>query len=181
MPNWTRNVVEFSHADPAMMERLAKTEGGNLFTEFFPCPVELIETNAQAGTNEKEKANFEKYGYSSWYDWQVANWGTKWDVTPENIDYGSDNNLTMSFDSAWSPPLEGYAKFEELGFAVKAYYYEEGMQFAGIYLNGEDEYYSNWENSDDAEAMLPTELDEMFAISENLRMDENDNNDEEEF
>tara|TARA_B100000214_G_scaffold176253_1_gene126703 strand:- start:21894 stop:22730 length:837 start_codon:yes stop_codon:yes gene_type:complete len=34
--------------------------------------------------HEKEgilyKKNMKEHGYASWYEWQIANWGTKWDV-----------------------------------------------------------------------------------------------------
>ena len=49
---------------------------------------------------------------------------------------------------------------------MRAYYYEGGMCFAGIYDNGSDECYSDWGDSQGAKDTLPQELDEFFAISE---------------
>ena len=87
MPNWCYNTATFSHEDPAMIERLAKAaDNDKVLQEFIPCPQELLETtagrligNAQVYLEEKEKSNLDKYGYKCWYDWCVANWGTKWD------------------------------------------------------------------------------------------------------
>jgi hypothetical protein len=57
-----------------------------------------------------------------------------------------------------------------LGFTIKAYYHEGGMQFAGIWEDGTDNYYEGWGDSKGAEAALPKDLDEQFAISENQAM-----------
>jgi hypothetical protein len=54
-----------------------------------------------------------KFIGDNWYDWNVRNWGTKWDVAvsdddsyPETelIEEWSDR-LIYSFNTAWSPPL----------------------------------------------------------------------------
>jgi hypothetical protein len=46
-------------------------------------------------------------------------------------------------------------------------YYESGMAFAGIYDNGDDDYYEfSGQNSSEVADMLPTELDSEFGISE---------------
>jgi hypothetical protein len=60
-------------------------------------------------------------------------------------------------------------KFIELGFEVKLYYYEPGMQFAGIFEDGYDDYYEygNMSSMDIIEE-LPQELDEMFGISDEV-------------
>ena len=55
---------------------------------------------------------------NNWYDWNVRNWGTKWDVASTDeeiysetslIDEGIDDNqkyfLVYRFDTAWSPPI----------------------------------------------------------------------------
>lgn len=40
-----------------------------------------------------------------WYDWNINNWGTKWDAYNTYIeDYGS--SVSMSFQTAWAPPVE---------------------------------------------------------------------------
>src|SRR5271155_1321112 len=58
---------------------------------------------------DRYKANFDKYGYTYWYDWRLDQWGTKWNVDdPVVSDEG--NALTITFDTAWSPPLPIFEK-----------------------------------------------------------------------
>jgi hypothetical protein len=102
------------------------------------------------------------------YNWCVANWGTKWDVGGDNgYTRPNPNTLKISFDSAWAPPLEAYRAMEELGFEVKAMYYEPGMAFAGLYEDGFDDYYEYSDmNATEVADTLPVELDEEFGISD---------------
>lgn len=72
-----------------------------------------------------------------WYDWNIENWGTKWDLTmviaPDKI---TDTNTKINyiFDTAWSPSLpvtqEMSKQYPDLLFVHK--YKEPGMQIAGI-------------------------------------------------
>lgn len=45
--------------------------------------------------------NIRKYGYSTWYEWRIANWGTKWNSHSVYI----INNNEIEFDTAWSCPV----------------------------------------------------------------------------
>jgi hypothetical protein len=130
----------------------------------------------------QQKANVEKYGYSTWYDYCVGEWGTKWDTGEQgNTDISPDGRiLHTGFDTAWSPPIAAYEKLLELGFRVKAMYFEPGMGFAGIWEDGIDDCYSDWGDSNGAKATLPTELDDCFGISESQAEYEAENEDEEE-
>jgi hypothetical protein len=185
MPNWCNNTVELSHENPEMMARAVKSfNDGSFLNEFVPVPADLNITagresdeNAQKALEEKEKANLEKYGYANWYDYCVNEWGTKWDIEPyEPVSLQEDGRLTMSFDSAWSPPTQAYEKLVDLGFSVRAYYYESGMGFCGIWDEGFDDYYEiGGETADEVAEMLPEVLDEMFCISENIREWEEEN------
>jgi len=161
MPNWCNNNIELSHPDKAMVERAAKAfADGTLLNEFIPLPKELEDTTAPA--RESDEALVAKYGYSDWYSWCVNNWGTKWDI----------------FDSPWGPPIQAYEKLEALGFEVRAYYYEPGMGFTGMY-EGADEYYDySGMSADEAEDMLPETLNEMYGITENMREWEEENEEE---
>lgn len=182
MPNWCQNVVTLGHADAAMIQRVVKGyTGKGIMQGFHPCPQELIDTMAGsygAGTPEqaqleaRERANIEAYGAKNWYDWCVANWGTKWDITSDGNGepaVGDDGlSVQFSFDSAWSPPVGFYGKMEELGFTVDAFYYEGGMGFCGRYSEGDDDYHEIKGNSDWVDANIPQEINDMFAISENM-------------
>jgi hypothetical protein len=81
-----------------------------------------------------------------WYNWCVNNWGTKWDIGSDNGEVRGlnptivDNEATMSFDSAWSPPIGLYEELDRLGFMVDATYFEPGMCFCGIWHDGDDLY-----------------------------------------
>ena len=181
MPNWCNNTLELTHEDPAMIERAsAAMKRGEFLHEFIPVPKELSEATANFTTNEALVA---KYGYSSWYDFCVANWGTKWDVGGD--DYGTptiteDGKMIAGFDSAWSPPITAMERLVEMGFNVKLYYYEPGMCFAGIWEDGVDDCYSDWGDSENAKNTLPQELDEMFCISESMAEWEAENAEDEE-
>jgi hypothetical protein len=173
MPNWCANVVKISHNDSVMMDRMIESfQKGKLLQEFIPCPKSLLKTVAgklsdkrkQRRLERTEKRNKQRYGFTNWYDWRLANWGTKWDIEGIYLEDNGDGTISLSFDSAWSPPVEAYNTLYDMGFDIKAYYYEPGVGFAGIWEDGDDSSYDVL-SPDDAE-LLPPELDEMFAISE---------------
>ncbi len=185
MPNWCNNSVEIYHADPAMIERVRKGfNDGGLLSELLPCPQELTETvsgsmgeDKRAEHEAQQAANVEKYGYANWYDFCVNEWGTKWDVGADgNPAQDIPGGLMLGFESAWSPPIGAYEKLTDLGFTIRAMYYEPGMAFAGIWEDGQDDYYEygGLDSAGIAEA-LPVELDEAFGISESAAEWEEEN------
>lgn len=174
MPNWCNNHAILTHKDSTLIDKIANETEGVLQT-LIPCPEELNdnELTTSYGDEEKQKvveakkaAMMAKYGYSSWYDWNIANWGTKWDLCEVTKTRVNENTIQLSFDTAWSPPVEAYDVLTGMGFEITAYYHEPGMCFAGIYEDGIDDCYSDWGDSQGARDTLPKELDEMFAISE---------------
>lgn len=176
MPNWCNNSVEIYHADPVMIERVRKGfNDGGLLSELLPCPQELTETvsgsmgeDKRAEHEAQQAANVEKYGYANWYDFCVNEWGTKWDVGADgNPAQDIPGGLMLGFESAWSPPIGAYEKLTEMGFRIRAMYYEPGMAFAGIWEEGSDDYY-DYGGLDSAGIAdtLPVELDEAFGISD---------------
>ena len=189
MPNWCNNSVEIYHSDPAMIERVRKGfNDGGLFSELIPCPQELTDTvsgsmgeDKRAEHEAQQAANVEKYGYPNWYDFCVNEWGTKWDVGADgNPAQDIPGGLMLGFDSAWSPPIGAYEKLTDLGFRIRAMYYEPGMAFAGVWEEGHDDYY-DYGGLDSAGIAdtLPVELDEAFGISESAAEWEAENAEEE--
>lgn len=72
-------------------------------------------------------------GLDDWYDWCIANWSTKWGDCETVITYMGSDELTISFESAWSPPIVGLVKVSEkfptLKFSFS--FMEPGMGFVG--------------------------------------------------
>ena len=192
MPNWCNNTLELQHEDPAMIERAKRAFAeGKLLNEFCPVPesLHIVAGRVGADSDEAQKQleadtarNLELHGYGNWYDYCVNEWGTKWDVGGNDYNepqQDSPNKITMSFDSAWAPPCAAMEKFMDLGFSVRLYYYEPGMCFAGIWEDGSDDFYEiGGMNSDQVAEELPSELDEMFCISETIAEYEEEENQE---
>lgn len=179
MPNWCSNTLTLRHQDPAMIIRAQKAfEESRLLDEFIPVPADLTDTvsgslgdaEAQQALEERQARNKAQYGYTTWYDFCRSEWGTKWDVGGGDISDQGPNHITVYFDSAWAPPVEAYNKLVgALDFEVEAMYYESGMNFCGIYLNGDDDYFElDSMSAEEVRSYIPEELDHEFGISDTI-------------
>jgi hypothetical protein len=79
-------------------------------------------------------SNIDTYGFKTWYQWSIPNWGTKWNAYDIEV---SEN--TVSFDTAWNSPkpvLAAWISKFNLDCVVKAF--DEGHNFWFIkrYVNG---------------------------------------------
>ena len=191
MPNWCSNTLTISHKDKTMMKRVVRGYNRNgLLREFIPIPKELTDTISgtvgskesyeQRLLEEKQKLNREFFGYTDWYSFCVGEWGTKWDIghgdgyeklTLKDI---KNNTVRIGFDSAWSPPIEAYQKLYDMGFSIRAMFYEGGCCFCGIWEDGEEESYDIKGNSKWVKKNIPSEIDEEFSISFSMAEWENE-------
>jgi hypothetical protein len=147
MPNWVYNslAIEAVEADPEQITKLV-SQLNQPFTrqhdQWNPATqqMELSDTtytnpifafwNIVAPTNIEaynKQADFSlpmeeqlKFKGENWYDWNVTNWGTKWDVAvsdnteyPETSMEQTDKSVIYSFNTAWSPPLPAIMTLSE--------------------------------------------------------------------
>ena len=75
----------------------------------------------------------ENYDNGGWYDANLSFWGTKWDISYDEVNFNfDDKSISFSGDTAWSPPIE-FAKelARTYGVDVELQYSESGNDFAG--------------------------------------------------
>ncbi len=165
MPNWCNNSITV-RSDAESIDKFEKfldeSNGKNWFDFVLPCPEELKNQEASF-SNTPNQELIEKYGHSDWYSWSLENWGCKWNCDAQDWDRDNDS-ITFWFDSPWGPPLNLYEEMENQGFAVEAYFHEEGMAFVGKYSDGNSEEYeySDLESLDE----IPEEIVEYWGIRE---------------
>lgn len=161
MPNWCANSLKLIATTAESEKKLAEIvqelarakaagESAELFNLIKPVPQALIDTVAgyrghgtpeQAALEAAEQENLKTYGYKNWYDYCIAEWGTKWDArtSDEDVPYIIDGNqVTIFFDTAWAPPMQIYYALEEMGFKLEATYIEQGIGYIGYYADGVD-------------------------------------------
>jgi hypothetical protein len=181
-----------------MMRRVVKGYNrGRLLNEFIPVPPELSDGSmswerilkmkkenrsddyARELDKYREELNKKYFGYAGWYEFCNNEWGTKWDVgydsalgehlTPDC----AREMITVQFDSAWSPPVEAYQKLSDMGFSIRAYFFEGGMMYCGSWIDGEYRYFdieeckSNWVKEN-----IPSDIDDYMGISDCMELDE---------
>lgn len=166
MPNWVTNRLYVSGEGVSLEDLTAN--GGFTFNKFVPMPAELKDVSAFGDLEElvsvyikgllgDEKA-FEtipdncmdnvklahfcltNYGYTDWYNWRIANWGTKWDLSNpimSNEICEDEKGKYIEFDTAWSTPEDFFAtlskKYPKAEFFIK-YADEDWGRNAGAYL-----------------------------------------------
>ncbi|BCU97011.1 MAG: hypothetical protein CM15mV14_1460 [uncultured marine virus] len=71
---------------------------------------------------------------SRWYDWNIANWDTKWDIAGSvEIEEEDSEIVEINFSTAWSPPEAICSKLREMfpDLSFSWFYDEPGMELAG--------------------------------------------------
>lgn len=88
----------------------------------------------------------EECGYPTWYEWAVANWGTKWGAYDYALVSVEPGRLVCRFDTAWSVPepifTEMARRYPDLTFVIDSFdegwnFAEHGEGVAGVYV-GQD-------------------------------------------
>jgi hypothetical protein len=197
MPNWCDNVVTIA-GDKVKIAEILKTISDREASRKFDVPGFLgycvpepdysttpvarafPEIAARHANSEEEMEtalkNEPTIRKDSWYNWRLQNWGTKWEVDDISISQASDTCISLSFMSAWSPPIDALDKLlEQDGIdSIVAHYYEPGNNFTGVYNNGENIEMNlsalteeDFENND-----LIIELNEIFGIRDDASSEE---------
>lgn len=150
MPNWCSNHITIRGGNCEQIQEIANAmREGRFLNSIIPIP--------------KEQEN-------DWWNFCVNNWGTKWEVECHDV-LVEDEGMQVStyFDSAWAPPTGVAEALYQRGLEVTLYYHEGGMAFCGKWEDGVDDYHEyDGETSDTVRAAIGDELDDFFAISENM-------------
>jgi len=149
MPNHTDNRVILSHADSQKIDdiyNVMNTDDASLLQHIIPMNESLLDGG-------------------DWYDWRLDNWGTKWDIYETQCNRIDANTLSMTFYTAWSPPIPVFDKLTDMGYEINARYLDEGWMYVGEYVDGDD-----W-STDDIESIseVRPELADEFDISEMMQ------------
>ena len=149
MPNHTDNRVILSHADSQKIDdiyNVMNTDDASLLQHIIPMNEALLDGG-------------------DWYEWRLDNWGTKWDIYETHCNRIDANTLSMTFYTAWSPPIPVYDKLTDMGYEIDAKYLDEGWMYVGEYVDGDD-----W-STDDIESIseVRPELADEFDISEMMQ------------
>lgn len=142
MPNWCANNLEITGDNKTLVEFVSAVldtdpksgDTYSILSNLVPCPEELLGTTSTLGSESTQQAaNLKKYGYKDWYDWSVANWGTKWPESETALTRQENKCAGFSFLTAWSPPIEAFKTISAMypGLVFVLSYQGEGFDYVG--------------------------------------------------
>jgi hypothetical protein len=126
MPNWCSNSIVITGDEDKIKkinEVLSSMDKTTTIAGIF-----------EALVGRDENITEEQYQNGGWYQHNIDRYGCKWDVSHENavISTDSDDCITMSPETAWSPPKEFCILLaEQYGVDVTLEYSEPGCNFSG--------------------------------------------------
>ena len=137
-PHSAITVAGYKKWDSERFQHILSVLGKSSFFKEESCGSNEAPNLKSVQEGEKYISNLEKYGYDTWYNWCVHNWGTKWNSYAYSR-YAFDKSV-ISFSTAWSAPFPVFEKLlqdnPDMSFMV--YYADEDMGFnLGIYRYGQ--------------------------------------------
>jgi len=152
MPNWCHNRVSFYSDNKQHIAKLWSIfESETPFNEIVPSPDWKTTPNDKGELpvkremkNRDGRVIYTTYDFPDgknddrWYDWNLANWGCKWEVSDVECDHFEDNSFECEFETPWSPPEQIFYALREMfeDVEISWFFDEPGMQVAG-YLNNQ--------------------------------------------
>lgn len=135
MPNWVECELIINSKDKIALEDFAKKTKNEKENS-------LLSFNSLVPIPKEQEEN--------WYHWNVINWGTKWDLIPEETQKYKTNKRTYKyyFDTAWAPPIKWLEKVGELYPTIKfkLKYDEPGAGFKGIAISANGKFEDNYKS-----------------------------------
>ena len=170
MPNWVSNSISITAESKAELDALLEKAKGadSKITEeerefhfgafVHPSDEELpyylgnvedeLPEEYESWTPEEKLTYKLQFRGNNWYDWNVRNWGTKWDACDTYVGRTDDLSASVSFQTAWSPPEPIFRalaeQFPNLKFDIS---YEEEQGWGGELTaeNGELTLVEEWD------------------------------------
>jgi len=148
MPNWCENRVIFEAEEDILDQIEEAAENGFLLTFCKPRP--------KSETGQVT-------------EWNIRNWGTKWEVGKGEIGINRSGarHLSLYFDTAWAPPNEALSALcsNTEGLKVRSFAVELWNDLAYVCVDGKEE----WSTKNLQEEVVnlrsaPSELIEMFDL-----------------
>lgn len=136
MPNWVFNSLKVSGTKEDIdafvarasqpYERWGEECQSDLSFWNFVRPEDEILDEYFGKEPEQTLAEAIRFESNHWYDWNIRNWGTKWEPQVTSERYG-DGDIVYYLDTAWAPPMEFFAKLVEMypNLDFELYYNEE--------------------------------------------------------
>jgi len=152
MPNWfyfTVNVSGEKKDVEQFVENVKgsakyETEGSEFdFNHFIPQPDNIFRENI--GLDKKKELNAE--GIPNWYDWNNANWGTKWNAVCDDFDEHDYPSATYYLRTAWAFPNEVIEKMLEM-YSTNLSFIITGEEESNIYGVHIDTVLDIWEEEE---------------------------------
>ncbi|WP_337484741.1 LPD28 domain-containing protein [Porcipelethomonas sp.] len=113
MPNHVTNIIELN-GDRLEIKNLLETIkndeiglGSIDFEKIIPMPDNIY--RGDLGSKEREL-----YGQNNWYDWSLANWGTKWNAYGYDEIKNNNPKEKITFLTAWAAPHPIMEKLAEM-------------------------------------------------------------------
>ena len=149
MPNWCRNrVTVFGKEEDISKISEIFSDKKSIFAHIIKSPDWKRLPNEKGQfpqleqmKNPKGEVMWETYNFPDgknddrWYDWNIQNWGTKWDITADSVDMESydSEQLEIEFSTAWRPPEPICKKLRQMfpHLSFSWFYDEPGMELAG--------------------------------------------------
>tara|TARA_B100000530_G_scaffold335588_1_gene288053 strand:+ start:1906 stop:2409 length:504 start_codon:yes stop_codon:yes gene_type:complete len=126
-PNWSKTPLTGKETDfTGAKQKLGKVGELPIKNEEFPEGLGTFWEFASTGKQDDR-----------WYNWQIINWGTKWN-TYDAYEDGDEDELIYHFNTAWSPPEEAIEALRKIytkdkGVHITAWFDEPGMEIGGYY------------------------------------------------
>ena len=140
MPNWFNFTLEVSGKEEDVQEFVQNVKGSKKydtkdyvfdFNHFIPQPDNIF----RGALGSEEEKYCKDNNLPDWYNWNVENWGTKWNANVDNSCWTSDYSFTYEMATAWADPRPifqaMFEKYPHLAFEIEGE--EESCEY-GLYI-----------------------------------------------